>query len=206
MKCHETERALLLDGSGELSAARKHALERHLATCAACQARQTDLARWSRFVRSADRNQTPLDALIARVMAVAANQRPTVPIIQYPAWRAALAAAASLVIMAGFVGLLALRPANTKQAHAGTARLFEVSSLLGMMMDHNQDAADAHTAMIEGDLQGFARQLLILEGLDASEVAETAEEPDEDVSRLEGQQPTTLQWRSMPELPSGIRV
>lgn len=202
MNCRETERELLLKGSGELSAARCNALEQHLSTCAACKARQDELARWSQFLRTAADSQTPSDDLIARVMAGAAK-RPTLPLVQYPVWRAALAVAASLIIMAGLAGLLVVRPVHSIPAHAGTARLFEVSSLLGMMMDHNQDAADAHAAMIEGDLLGFARQLLILEGLDATEVAE---EPADDVTRLEGRQPTTLQWRNTPELPSGIRV
>jgi len=198
MNCREIEHQLLLEGSDELSAARRMALERHVMTCAACQIRRNELARWSRFVRSTNGSGTPSDALVARVLAVAASERPNRPLIPFPVWRAALAAAAALVIMVGFARLTVLRPADTTPIQTGAARLVEVSSLLGMLMEPDQDAADAHAAMIKGDLQGFARQLLILEGLNA----DVAEEPVDDVSRLEGRQPTTLQWHSTPELLS----
>ncbi len=198
MKCRDIERELLLDGSGELSAARRAALERHFSACAACKDRRDEQDLWSRFVRSAPADQGPSNALVDRVMSGAATQRPARPLIEYPVWRAALAVAAGLVILAGVATLLTVRPAATAPVPVGAARLVEVSSFLGMLMEHNQDAAEAHAAMIGGDLQGFAHQLLILEGLDA----DVAEEPAEDVIRLEGLQPTTLQWRSTPGLPS----
>ena len=198
MNCRETERELLLDESGELSPARRAALERHLTTCASCEARRDEYAQWSRFVRSTTIAPAPADALIAQVLRDAATRRPVRPLILFPVWRAALAAAAGLVILAGLAAMLAVRSTDTTPEPAGTARLVEVSSLLGMLMEHNQDAAEAHDAMVDGDLQGFARQLLILEGLDVDVV----EEPADEVIRLEGLQPTTLQWHSTPGLPS----
>lgn len=205
MNCREAERELLNDGARPLSKGRLASLERHLSTCAACRARRDDLGDFAEFVKSASAQPDPSPETIRRIMDAAAQQRPRRrPLLLQPVvWRPLLAAAASLAILLGVAGLVQWRRGDaTPTPGPEWARLSEVSSLLVMLMEHDDAATEAHAAATTGDLESFARQLLILEGLDA-EVVDAA---DEEVIRLEERQPTTLQWRSSPAFPPGTCV
>lgn len=199
MNCQDLERMLHLDQSGELPARRREMLAAHLAACAACRARRDEFVAVTRFLGAATAANGPSQAVIDRILLAARTDQPRRRMsVIHLAWFRVLAAAAMLILLLGFVGLTLLRPANDRIPSAGANRMAEVSSLMGMLMEQDEDAVEAHTAAASGDLNGFARQLLILEGLSEDNL----EEPADEATRLEERQPTTLQWRSNPEGPS----
>lgn len=204
MNCHEAEQDLLLEQSGELSAALKARLGLHLESCATCRARRDEWSRLTAMVQSTTTTCTPSAAVMERILAAAADASAKPRPIIRPLWKSTLAAAAGLALLLGGVGLLhGLRPTpGGTSAMAGESRLAEVSSLLAMIMEHEDPLGDSSRKTAPDVTQECARQLLILEGLDV----EAAEEPSAEATRLEERQPTTLQWRNSPESPSGICV
>lgn len=201
MNCHDLERMVLLEQSGELPARQRKALTEHLAACADCRTRRDDLIAATVFLSTVTAANGPSGAVVDRIMNAARTRRPARRIsVLHPAWVRALAAAAVLALLLGYAGLIVLRSTKANAPAASDTRAAEVSSLLAMLMDLDADATEAHAAAASGDLRGIACQLLILEGLSE----DVFEAPADDVTRLEGRQPTTLQWRSNPEVHAGI--
>ncbi len=199
MNCRNFERMLLLGQSGELPPRGRNALAAHLAACPACRARRDDVNAITGFMDAMTPSRGPSAAVLERIMTAALIERPVRRTgVLHPAWGRALAAAAALALLFGFAGLTLWRPATARSPVTSATRVAEVSSLLALLMEHDAAAAEAHAAAAEGDLQGFARQLLILEGLSE----EVFDEPVDDATRLEERQPTTLQWHSNPEVPA----
>ncbi len=201
MNCQDVRKRLLRNSDGMAAPRRRVRIEKHLASCPACRAHRDEIVQFGAFIRSAPLEDGPSEHTMQRIMAFAAAERPQPSRLAFPAaWRPLLAVAACLALVLGILGALAIRrPLSLIPAATATSRLTEVSSLLVMLMEHDEAAAEAHTAAVKGDMKGFARQLLIIEGLDP----DGTELETVDATIPEESQPTTLQWRSTSGRPSG---
>ena len=198
MNCGTIER-LLLEQAAELTPRARRRVHEHVAECRHCQAYRDDLDRL-RFAAAALLPATePAPAVMRRIMNAAAA-RPAGRALWQPAvgWRA-LAAAAALVLLAGLAALVATRPAPPPTQTAGYRHLAEPAGILAALMDREAETTEpVQTTLGQADIHSLARQLLLLEGLTVEIPGEDGEAEITDVER----QPTTLQWRSNPEVPS----
>jgi hypothetical protein len=177
--CEHMQRSLLLEQSGELSAAEREHLACHLRVCPACRAYRTDLAAMAELAAGAAAVR-PAAPVMERVLQEAQTARPRgILSFDVPVYRYAALAAALLVIV---TGALLLR---------GTTREDRIQTLSAMVAMIEEDT-QAELGDGEEALRTLARQLLVMEGLDDDEWLTDSEALS--VERL----PTTSQWRSNP--------
>lgn len=202
MNCEHAQREWLLAQSGELPAGRRARLEAHLSACKACRSRCEERLGLMAMVRSNPPARHASDAVVRRILVQAANEPARRP-PEMARWLPPLAAAAGFLLLVGILAVVAPRhqraPGVASNASPGETSSSDVSSLLAMLMEHDGSSLASSEDTDRDGALGFARQLLMLEGLDV----EVSEEPAAELNRLEELQPTTLLWRSRLESPAG---
>ena len=199
MNCQDTERAILLAETGELSDRKQRTLDDHLSTCPACASYRQNARRLMDSAKESLPAGEPSPVVMARIRAAAAA-RPAAgfSLFRQPALRA-LAYAAALAVLAGGWLLWSSAPQKTEAPVASGSRgaLPGLRDLVALALETTPPSAAeaAEKSPGEHELRALAKELLILEGLAEDEGAEMAGE--ETTPTSDGElSPTVLRLRS----------
>lgn len=186
MKCSESQRAMLLDTTGELPERARSRLKRHMAGCPCCRRYAEEVGRVTEVAELLVRPREPRpcvmaairDAAEARVSAKGAG----VGVFPFP--RTLAYAAAAMLVVGLWLGL---------SGNPRWQRISEVSTMVAMVSE-TQEVSVLERSDVSGReeaLRSLAKQLLHMQGFAVEDLNEAeAWEPD----------PTAHRWHSNPAL------
>lgn len=200
MNCSDMSILIQLQDSGEITAGQRQQLASHLNECEACRQLRADLAVLRRTLSASPIAQSgpSQDVLVAIRKAAAEHRFKSRWQMSHP-WRAALSAAAGLVICLTGLRFLNAPPSLSGLKGAGSGVATEILPLSAIVMGNE---ADLDSCSGDTELEVLADQLLILQGMKVDSRDDLMDES----SQPEDSQPTALQWNSIPEPRSGICV
>lgn len=198
MNCNTIEKYILLESAGELSSRQSVKLQQHVSQCASCRSFARNLAAMQ-SVFMANGIDAP-DAVVTCILDKSTRQPMPVPAFfrQHPL--SLMKIAATLVICLGLS--LVMRNVYTRHQPVlppTSARLAEFSDIILAFTAPEQwmDQWDDHeTSRV--NIDDLAQQILMTQGMYVD-----FPEEDEPPNSYEERQPTTLLWRSSPELLEG---
>lgn len=197
MNCSDMHNMLLLQDSGEITDSERQELAAHLNDCAACRALRADLAVLRRALNASPVAQSgPSQDVLGAIRKAAGEHRFKSRWQMGHPWRAALSAAAGLVICLTGVRFLNAPSSLSGVKSAGSGVATEILPLSAIVMGSEADL-DSYSG--DTELEVLADQLLILQGMKVDARDDLMDES----SQPEDSQPTALQWNSIPEPRSG---
>lgn len=197
MNCQEAEKAILLDASGELPWRRQRALRTHVSACASCRAFGADVDRLHHVM--AGQSVDAPESVVQAVLEQAGRQPVRAGHAFEKRRRMVMAVAAGLLLCLGGwpTWRMISQPAGPAVGSNSIALVSDILCAIRSTESWLGNGGEAAAPVT--DLESLAQQILSSQGFDM----DFAEETGESVSPLEERQPTTLQWRSSPGLPSG---